>query len=135
MKEQEKRPAHTPGPWHAVFDKLPSPFYVGLVALVEGSGRDGNAAVVTNDRECPKEEWHANARLIAAAPELLKALCDLAEMHEGRCDSCGCRIAQEPDEIEQMSAFCGCAPLKDAVEHTRRCFARAAIAKAEGRPA
>jgi hypothetical protein len=50
---------HTPGPW-----------YVGL--------REDQTIFTQNLRvasvECPRKEWKANARLIAAAPDMLAAL-------------------------------------------------------------
>jgi len=55
---------------------------------------------------------------------MLEALKDLAEYHDGKCDSCGCEIAKE--------GYCGCLPLPDSVMNDRRCKARVVIAKAEG---
>jgi hypothetical protein len=53
---------HTPGPW-----------YVGL--------REDQTIFTQNLRvasvECPRKEWKANARLIAAAPDMLAALQDI----------------------------------------------------------
>lgn len=71
--------AHTPGPWVAVLENdprgQPVPYYRGLVATVEHGAR--YLAVVTQTgRSVPKDEWEANARLIASAPDLLEALED-----------------------------------------------------------
>jgi hypothetical protein len=64
--------SHTPGPWEAVTQNdprgQPSLFYSGLVAILEMSP-DRRLTVVTPRRVQPSE-WTANARLIAAAPEL-----------------------------------------------------------------
>lgn len=56
----------TQGPWRAVFDNLPSPFYRGLIAYTAWSGYDGNAVIVTDGRESTPEEWRPNTELIAA---------------------------------------------------------------------
>ena len=87
---------HTPGPWEAV----------GLtVCQVPPGGREIIFGA-HNTRSGDKDERQANARLIAAAPELLEALRGLVETSETRD-----RLA-----------------IEDALIH-----ARAAIAKAEGR--
>lgn len=57
---------HTPGPWHVALDPQ-----------VIGARRQLGAPfekVATVSYNLPAEEWIANARLIAAAPELLAAL-------------------------------------------------------------
>jgi hypothetical protein len=69
METRTKRVAHTPGPWNAVSS-------AGLLRDVEAVGHIGVAGAMGRTRE----EQEANARLIAAAPELLEALrllCDL----------------------------------------------------------
>lgn len=53
---------HTPGPWHATIKITRHPVYDERANLICTVERDGN------------EEDKANARLIAAAPELLAAL-------------------------------------------------------------
>lgn len=76
--------AHTPGPW--IRDGLT------VYALMTAGWRRGVemfknrfSALVQCDRECSKEEAEANARLIAAAPELLTELDEcrkfLEDMH------------------------------------------------------
>lgn len=62
---------HTPGPW--AYDKDSNEIFscneahgCGWVALVKGNDSNG--------QPLPGEERHGNARLIAAAPELLDAL-------------------------------------------------------------
>ena len=59
---------HTPGPWRAVETEQPVPYYNGLVAL---TAQSPYIAIVTDGRVCDSMEWPANARLMAAAPELL----------------------------------------------------------------
>ena len=66
---------HTPGPWEAVSQ--------GMGYGIQGDGRN-HCVAFTNTASCSKaalranvtkdEEEFANARLIAAAPELLEAL-------------------------------------------------------------
>lgn len=94
--------AHTPGPWS--------------VNLYEFTGR---AAVVSETMHIAsltaKPETNANARLIAAAPELLEALRYIA------CEQSGWTFKVDPLEHAR------------SVVEEMRDKARAAIAKAEGR--
>lgn len=54
--------------WRVTTEK-PSPLYVGLVCIVS----DDLSVVTHNGEESAPDGWEANARLIAAAPELLAA--------------------------------------------------------------
>ena len=67
-----KNTQHTPGPWELSNDHKPSPYVIRQV------GRFGGLASVKfhgfNKTERAREEQTANARLIAAAPDLLEAL-------------------------------------------------------------
>lgn len=59
---------HTPGPWAVGYPDDQTIRADGLrVASVE----------------CPRKEWRANARLIAAAPDMLQALRDIAAITTG----------------------------------------------------
>ncbi len=111
---------HTPGPWHA-WDRG-----IGWEVHV-GSGTD-----------CPKRCDDINAgfrgtfeqsdaQLIAAAPDLLKALKDLtlAGAHNGPCDN-------QDEYGEHLGDHC---TLHVAMAEVRRQKALEAIAKAEGRNA
>lgn len=67
---------HTPGPWLREGNTV--------YALMHAGWRKGGeqfknrfSAYVQADRECSDDEHEANARLIAAAPELLEALRDM----------------------------------------------------------
>ncbi len=62
--------AHTPGPWRV------DPFYVADVQNGDGALEIASThpRVLTGGEAPDLEECHANARLIAAAPELLEAL-------------------------------------------------------------
>ena len=67
---------HTPGPWRAVTGPpkdQPQLLYRSLICVIEQSG-DRYWAVVQDDGKTVRaEQWEPIARLIAAAPELLKA--------------------------------------------------------------
>jgi hypothetical protein len=69
---------HTPGPWELSNDHKPSPYVIRQV------GRFGGLASVKfhgfNKTERAREEQAANARLIAAAPDLLDALEEAIEV-------------------------------------------------------
>ena len=99
---------HTPGPWEIVKDRDSTQSYVTY--------RIGRAAISTEKGvTCSNssalmsvEEAEANARLIAAAPDLLEALQDCLALMVNGPDGC----ADDPIRIETV--------------------ARAAIAKAEG---
>lgn len=67
---------HTPGEWEAVLNDdprgQPVAYYRGLICTVEHGGR--YLAVVAKIGCALPAQWEANARLIAAAPDLLAAL-------------------------------------------------------------
>lgn len=122
---------HTPGPWFVgadgkVWRRDPRDLYEN------GGGVAGDHPIATVHRG--RSSWEdgfpveANARLIAAAPELLdeaRAFTAVVVTHE--CPSCG--IAWSENECSQMldekSASCLCG--------YRHNFDGALIAKAEGR--
>ena len=62
-----KTAQHTPGPWRATQGQL------GSIVLVGVNGR----AVAKIFRDGNRDDFEANARLIAAAPELLEAAQEL----------------------------------------------------------
>ena len=98
----------TPGPWHV--SELDGRT-VGPVRVLRADGDVPQLQAVARvmDRT---GEWQANARLIAAAPELLQALRDLVDDYEAILGD-GLTAETAPAELRT---------------------ARAAIAKAEGRP-
>lgn len=78
----------TKGPWWAnTSEDQPVPMYAGLVAYISlnppitvcaGAAGDKNGPIVS------PEEWPANARLIAAAPEMAEGyetVCDLLQLY------------------------------------------------------
>lgn len=86
---------HTPGPWQISKANCESG-YVAIDSLVKHGSRDAfyalaQVAVAEFDDEeeqvsVPCEEGAANARLIAAAPELLEACKAIAGVYEGHED-------------------------------------------------
>lgn len=100
---------HTPGPWRV------DPDYTGDVQSADGATEIAISWTVkhsgcqhTNPANVPSDDVAiANARLIAAAPEMLAALVNLVEFCE--------EVFVKPNENDDLA------------------FARAAIAKAEGR--
>lgn len=83
---------HTPGPWEVDFETYPimvrsqSETWPLVDELGNEEGRAGVFIANTGDNK-------ANARLIAAAPDLLEALCKLAELYDAMGAPRGpCRI-------------------------------------------
>ena len=64
---------HTPGPWGCVQRS-----HGTMLVRSEASGVNGYIAEIYLSRP---SEWEANAHLIAAAPELLDALMELADWY------------------------------------------------------
>ncbi len=65
--------AHTPGPWKV---SRPVSITIGFNSeahYVRGNADEGWPVVANTKTDLPREEQLANARLIAAAPELLEA--------------------------------------------------------------
>lgn len=112
--------AHTPGPWR--YDETTLSICRGLVSIEDVGAfqvmpaKDAQHAIAYVPNDLAREEQEANARLIAAAPELLAA----------------CREAlkwQDEDEFGNAVPDEFCTPAYQAF----RAQLRAAIAKAEGR--
>lgn len=111
--------AHTPGPW-VVWQDYSSETFV--VANPPDEGQPFRGQLIASRTNCP--DWTANARLIAAAPDLLAqlqhALAFIEHAHLGdtppsECDSIECGIDEGPTMECDLKAI------------------RAAIARAEGR--
>ena len=62
---------HTPGPWIAVSNFEGGPFYI--YSHMKSTNSDSVPIAVTKADSREHVDAHANARLIAAAPELLEA--------------------------------------------------------------
>lgn len=77
--------SHTPGPWfaHDFSGVSGGNEVVASDYCVSCTTPDHiTVAFMGNGLRCAREEWEANARLIAAAPDLLEALEDL--LHQAR---------------------------------------------------
>jgi hypothetical protein len=105
-------PNHTPGPWEPPIFPKGSDGEALHVSVSAGDGAHPVIAFVNELHGMTDAEQKANALLIAAAPEMLEALVEIAEAMEANC---------RPGHVNYMSK-------KRAAE-----IARAAIAKAEGK--
>ncbi len=83
MAEQAKQVQHTPGPWTKRRDRADK---FGPTAIV--SGPEGEIFTIA-PFQMARLEWPANARLIAAAPDLLAELKAMHEHHHPDCQG-GC---------------------------------------------
>ena len=63
---------HTPGPWFAVADKGQT-----IIRTSRSSAAFSPLAIVKGDKRDTLKDQEANARLIAAAPDLLDALSEI----------------------------------------------------------
>jgi hypothetical protein len=87
---------HTPGKWRAVLsgDRQPHILYRGLICVLERSPDRWTSVVVDDDtgHSCA-DDIEANAKLIAAAPDLLAACEALVELEKptamALCSYCG----------------------------------------------
>ena len=62
---------HTPGPWRAA--RIRSPGRAAAAYYIYGAGKDQRSPCVAHVKNSTIQPLHANARLIAAAPDLLAA--------------------------------------------------------------
>lgn len=109
---------HTPGPWEVTrFGAIKSASPNTQVEYARGIGQPQIALVFVDDSR-PEGERDANARVIAAAPDLLAALQALVAA-DGEC---WCSVNHDRDA----------GPLGPCELHGALEAARAAIAKAEG---
>jgi hypothetical protein len=74
MTHPEQTAAHTPGPWSWKIEPqaYPESDDADLPAVVRSA--NGKEVVTIYERYCTDGDYEANARLIAAAPDLLDAL-------------------------------------------------------------
>lgn len=106
---------HTPGPW-VIEDSY----------VLQAATNKSIAEVFAVDTTLDTDAGHANARLIAAAPELLVALKDILASFDGVVEG-KCRICGEPRKADDLVIFpCDYNPL--CASNTWR----KVIAKAEG---
>ena len=110
---------HTPGPWYVGTGTYECRNIYSAAALTDDEGFTYQP-LVANAEDDGINCWDANARLIAAAPELLKAL----QWYEGKAVQMG-RAAIHQDSKLMLALM-----KEIAVEYGAQ--ARAAIAKATG---
>jgi hypothetical protein len=84
---------HTPGPWKFIEDD-------GIFYVEAGNGH----RYADGDMEGACGECLANARLIAAAPEMLEALKDARDFIEKYCKATN----HEPTQIPTYNLVCSC---------------------------
>lgn len=109
-----------------MIDHAKAPWRVGPVDDTVVIDADGNeVASIDGDYNEP-DLWpvmEANARLIAAAPDLMSALCEMLEMTDEPPErNCSCHINPPCGDCVDNSGL-----------RSARKMARAALAKAEGR--
>ena len=69
--------SHTPGPWRVNESKISGKDNISDLTEIVGPQRNGSQRLIAKMYGCALPEGQANARLIAAAPELYGALVDL----------------------------------------------------------
>lgn len=115
---------HTPGPWkHGIGHHQSYDHFGAVVSIGDGLTYKTLARLPELGDESTNEELEANARLIAAAPDLLRAaeLQEQAEDHWANCEEC--------EYTESPELGCETAvKLADDARYLRR----AAIAKSKG---
>jgi glycerate-2-kinase len=66
---------HTPGPWYVGTDFSDQARHIYAVKMVcDDDGEEWHPLIASTDDDERLIDWQANARLIAAAPDLLEAL-------------------------------------------------------------
>ena len=93
--------AHTPGPWD--FDN-----YADHVSYFSPARKDDYVFRIDFPDDMPEAEAEANARLIAAAPRLLKELERMLGLYVARLQDDGCtdeHISTMPQIIEPRAAI------------------------------
>lgn len=78
---------HTPGPWNLV--RLASAFDSRVVGYGIKYGAAGNRLAMVDGEGNSSDHNEANARLIAAAPDMLAALKECEEYFDNRADADG----------------------------------------------
>jgi hypothetical protein len=122
MSSTDQQISHTPGPWLLYRDNRRERYDIGVkgqfaLRLV--------AEVQFGFSEPAEREQHANARLIAAAPDLLEALKRLAHAYVSTMES-------GRDRIVALGGDCDPVDVMERGDPYLR-IAKEAIAKAEGR--
>ncbi len=74
----KKQETHTPGPWHAFEQNASNPNTKGLFEIDANHPSGNRQTIAVTPYKGDARELEANARLIAAAPEMLE-MCKLLE--------------------------------------------------------
>lgn len=86
--EGGERMSHTPGPWRVNESKISGKDNISDLTEIVGPQRNGSQRLIAKMYGCALPEGQANARLIAAAPELLEvfkaALWNVERVTKGR---------------------------------------------------
>ena len=77
---KEKHATHTPGPWHAFEQNASNPNSKGLFEIDANHPSGNRQTVAVTPFAGDGHELWANARLIAAAPEMYEKLCELCNV-------------------------------------------------------
>ena len=85
---------HTPGPWHVMYSNqhITSAGGLSVRRIMIHGGKPGGIHH-QNVAQCLNEQAEANARLIAAAPELLAALHSIADSDPDAPEFIACAMA------------------------------------------
>jgi hypothetical protein len=129
---ETKRTGHTPGPWTTYHGRA-TPWWKVLAEGRDVADVEGGEITVYNDPNHP-EAVEANARLIAAAPDLLAALEEALQEISGAPDA-WCHYCQDTGEGEPQG-YCKAQPTCQErlnVKGDRCNRIRAALSKAESR--
>lgn len=119
-----KSPAFTPGPWVVDVDRRSKRAPVTMLMVV--AERGGMPGLIVNQPPVVTDRDWANARLIAAAPELLSALVELTDALDAIVDF---QMYGDPDDDDS-----GGEDIERRADKAADA-ARSAIAKATGRGA
>ena len=79
---KEKHATHTPGPWHAFEQNASNPNSKGLFEIDANHPSGNRQTIAVTPYKGDGTELHANARLIAAAPEMFEVLSELLDTLE-----------------------------------------------------
>lgn len=97
-----KHATHTLGPWHAFEQNASNPNSKGLFEIDANHPSGNRQTVAVTPYKGDGTELHANARLIAAAPEMYEMLCDLSKVVEN-LDSIGANLPYYHEDDMSMS--------------------------------
>lgn len=127
VQARRQKQAHTPGPWKLVWVEPPRVNFAGWMVKQDDSVQFP-IAMVTETVGGTHSPQEANARLIAAAPDLRVALEPFAAMAQAYFD-----MIDTPDQIEFTVLDSDGNHMKRRITLEDFMAARAAIAKVEGR--